>query len=148
MEKFLVLIGATLLIGFIAWWFSGKHRNNKTEATVLRSNKQEVVVVVNGGYTPNTVVLKQGVPASIVFDRKDPSGCLSHVMFPDFGINEEQTRRTLCGSKVMPHSSWTSRITAACSDSSAPTTPPGKSGEYDFSGYLRCLPRVKTNPLF
>lgn len=89
MEKFLVLIGATLLIGFIAWWFSGKHRNNKTEATVLRSNKQEVVVVVNGGYTPNTVVLKQGVPASIVFDRKDPSGCFSHVMFPDFGINEE-----------------------------------------------------------
>lgn len=53
----------------------------------MSDNKQKVEVVVNGGYTPNTVVLKQGVPANIVFDRKDPSGCFSHVMFPDFGVN-------------------------------------------------------------
>lgn len=53
------------------------------------TDNQEVTVTVNGGYTPNTVVFKQGVPAQIVFDRKDPSGCFSHVVFPDFGINEE-----------------------------------------------------------
>lgn len=89
MEKLFMLIGAALLIGFIVWWFFGKRGNSETEAIMSGSNKQEVEVVVNGGYTPNTVVLRQGVPASIVFDRKDPSGCFSHVMFPDFGINEE-----------------------------------------------------------
>lgn len=89
MEKLLVLIGATLLIGFIVWWFFGKLKTSETKAIMSESNKQEVEVVVNGGYTPNTVVLKQGVPASIVFDRKDPSGCFSHVTFPGFGINEE-----------------------------------------------------------
>ena len=53
------------------------------------SNKQEVEVTVNGGYTPNTVALQQGVPAQVVFDRKDPSGCFNEVVFPDFGIHEE-----------------------------------------------------------
>lgn len=88
MEKLFVLIGAVLFIGFILWWFFGKRKTSETEA-IMSDNKQKVEVVVNGGYTPNTVVLKQGVPASIVFDRKDPSGCFSHVMFPDFGVNEE-----------------------------------------------------------
>ena len=88
MEKLFVLIGAVLFIGFILWWFFGKRKTSETEA-IMSENKQEVGVVVNGGYTPNTVVLKQCVPASIVFDRKDPSGCFSHVTFPDFGINEE-----------------------------------------------------------
>ena len=89
MDKLLVIIGAALLIGFIVWWFFGERKISETEALMSEDNKQEVAVVVNGGYIPNTVVLKQGVPASIVFDRKDPSGCFSHVMFPDFGINEE-----------------------------------------------------------
>lgn len=89
MENIITLIGAVLLIGFIIWWFFGKHKQTESEATMSDNNKQEVEVTVNGGYTPNTVVLKQGVPASVVFDRKDPSGCFSHVVFPDFGINEE-----------------------------------------------------------
>ena len=89
MEKLFVLIGSTLLIGFILWWFFGKRQSSETEAVMSENNKQKVEVVVSGGYTPNTVVLKQGVPANIVFDRKDPSGCFSHVTFPDFGINEE-----------------------------------------------------------
>lgn len=89
MENILVLISAALLIGFILWWFFGKRTAIEMEATMSENNRQEVAVVVNGGYTPNTVVLTQGVPASIVFDRKDPSGCFSHVTFPDFGINEE-----------------------------------------------------------
>ncbi len=55
---------------------------------MTENNKQEVEVVVSGGYTPSTVVLQQGIPASIVFNRKDPSGCFEQVVFPDFGISE------------------------------------------------------------
>ncbi len=89
MENSLVIIGAALLIGLIVWWFFGKRESSETEANMSGTDNQEVTVTVNGGYTPNTVVFKQGVPAQIVFDRKDPSGCFSHVVFPDFGINEE-----------------------------------------------------------
>ena len=49
---------------------------------------QKVEVVVDGGYTPNTVVLKQGVPGEVVFERKDPSSCLEKVVFSDLGINQ------------------------------------------------------------
>ena len=88
MEKLLVLVAAALLIGFIVWWFFGKKDSQETEATITESNKQEVEVTVNGGYVPNTIVLKQGVPAQVVFDRKDPSGCFNEVVFPDFGIHQ------------------------------------------------------------
>lgn len=87
MEKLLVIIGAIVVIAFILWWFFGKRNTDETEATMSDSN-QEVIVTVSGGYTPNTVVLKQGVPATIVFDRKDPSGCFNEVVFPDFGVHE------------------------------------------------------------
>lgn len=87
MDNVLVVIGSALLMGFIAWWFFGKRNEQETEAN-MSDNKQEVEVVVSGGYTPNTVVLKQGVPAEIIFNRKDPSGCFEEVVFPDFGISE------------------------------------------------------------
>ncbi|MGO3701990.1 MAG: cupredoxin domain-containing protein [Candidatus Saccharimonadales bacterium] len=88
MDNILVIAGATVLIGAIVWWFFGKRNISETEASVSE-DEQEVTVTVDGGYVPNTVVLKQGVPAQIVFNRKDPSNCLSEVVFPDFGIHEQ-----------------------------------------------------------
>ncbi|ASG80361.1 cupredoxin domain-containing protein [Lactiplantibacillus pentosus] len=86
--KALVLIVGLAAIGFILWWFFGKH----TTATVTAdgdADLQQVDVEVNGGYSPEQVVLKQGVPAVLNFTRKDASGCLDHVVFSDFGINRE-----------------------------------------------------------
>lgn len=88
MDKIAVTIGAILLIGLVVWWFFG-WRKAKAVVATLTDNKQQVRVTVSGGYTPNTVVLQRGVPAQIVFDRQDPSGCFSQVVFPDFGISRE-----------------------------------------------------------
>lgn len=87
MDIIIVIVGSFLLIGFIVWWFFGKREVTKAEA-IMSGDKQTVAVEVNGGYLPNTVVLKQGVPASIVFNRKDTSSCFDQVTFADFGINE------------------------------------------------------------
>ncbi|AVK63767.1 copper-binding protein [Lactobacillus sp. CBA3606] len=87
MTNIIVTLVAVILISFIIWWFSGKHQT--TQLTAAMTNHQQAVSVeVNGGYTPSTVVLKQGVPAEIQFNRKDPSTCLEQVVFPDFGINQ------------------------------------------------------------
>lgn len=55
----------------------------------MSESKQHVNVTVEGGYMPQTVVLRQGVPAQIVFNRKNPSSCFDEVVFPDFGIKEK-----------------------------------------------------------
>ncbi len=88
MDKLLIGIGAVILISAIIWWFFGKHKKSENSAAVAEG-KRVAEVTVNGGYIPNVVTLQQGVPAEIVFTRKDPSGCLSHVVFPDFGVNDE-----------------------------------------------------------
>ena len=41
--------------------------------------KQQVNVVVNGGYAPQVITLKQGVPAELTFTRISDQGCLDVV---------------------------------------------------------------------
>ncbi|GBG94723.1 copper-binding protein [Ligilactobacillus salitolerans] len=88
MVKIIVLLVGLALIGFIIWWFFAKHETEQGTAEV-QADQQSIDVEVKGGYSPETVVLKKGVPAKINFTRRDPSSCLDRVVFPDFGINQE-----------------------------------------------------------
>ena len=87
MNLILVSIGAILLIALIVWWFFGSHKTSSQHANV-ESGQQTVTVTVDGGYSPNVVVLEKDTPATIVFDQKDSSSCLSVVQLPDFGISQ------------------------------------------------------------
>lgn len=88
MVKILVLIVGLAVIGFIFWWFFGNHQVASATAD-MSNDKQSVDIEVKGGYSPEVVTLKQGVPAKINFTRKDASSCLDRVVFSDFGINQE-----------------------------------------------------------
>ncbi|WP_341778746.1 cupredoxin domain-containing protein [Levilactobacillus sp. HBUAS70063] len=44
---------------------------------------QNVEIIVDGGYHPSTVTLKQGIPATVTFNRVSAAGCLDQVQFPD-----------------------------------------------------------------
>ncbi|MFC6180226.1 cupredoxin domain-containing protein [Lactiplantibacillus daowaiensis] len=87
MIKLIVLGVGLVLIGAIIWWFFGKHTTASAVAAVT-ADQQSVDIEVSGGYSPENVVLKQGVPAVLNFTRKDASSCLDHVVFSDFGINQ------------------------------------------------------------
>ncbi|MDR0298377.1 MAG: cupredoxin domain-containing protein, partial [Streptococcaceae bacterium] len=84
--KITVLILGLAAIGFILWWFFGPHETAAGEATLL-DGEQQVAVSVDGGYQPSVINLKAGIPSVLTFNRKDPSSCLDHVVFSDFGIN-------------------------------------------------------------
>ena len=86
MEQIISLIVSLLAIGFIVWWFFG-NREDAARLAEEVGGVQTVEILVDGGYQPRTVQLKAGIPAKLVFNRKDPSGCLEEVLLPDFGIS-------------------------------------------------------------
>jgi Cu+-exporting ATPase len=42
---------------------------------------------VRGGYHPNVLRVRQGVPVELVFDRQESGECTSRVVFADFAVS-------------------------------------------------------------
>ena len=81
----LVVAGAIGLAGFLGWFFFGKRA--AAEAKVA-GGVQEVTVVVQGGYSPNVIRARKGVPLRIHFDRREGTDCTSRVIFPDLKVSK------------------------------------------------------------
>lgn len=82
--QIVVFLFSLLLIGLIIWWFFGSHQG-ETLAAVITDDVQRVEVVVEGGYKPELITLKAGVPTELTFLRKSASSCFNEVLLPDFG---------------------------------------------------------------
>jgi len=87
MEKLISILASLATIGFIVWWFFGK-RDDAAQTAEEVGGVQTIEILVDGGYLPRTIQLKVGVPAKLVFNRKDPSACLEEVLLPDFGVSK------------------------------------------------------------
>lgn len=48
---------------------------------------QERRVCVKGGYSPDRIVVRAGVPVRLVFRREETAECSESVVFPDFGTS-------------------------------------------------------------
>ena len=79
-----VTIAGLLAIGALAWFFFAPR---PAATAALRSGLQEVEVTVKGGYSPDLIRLRQGVPARLVFHRQESSDCTARVVFPDLRLS-------------------------------------------------------------
>lgn len=78
-----VTVGGVVLAAFVAWFFWVKPSKG-TEATTVSDGFQEQMILVKGGYTPDTVRVKAGRPVRLLFRREETAMCSERVVIPDF----------------------------------------------------------------
>ncbi|MFE3324967.1 heavy metal translocating P-type ATPase [Streptomyces sp. NPDC059176] len=78
-----VVVVSAVLIGALGWYFFGPRR---VGAARLEGGVQRVEVTVRGGYSPDLIKVRQGIPVELVFDRQEAGECTSRVVFPDLKV--------------------------------------------------------------
>src|SRR5215813_1206120 len=78
-----VLSAAVVLAG-LGWFFFGPRKARPAELT---GGVQRATVTVRGGYSPEVLRVRQGVPVELTFDRQETGDCTSRVVFPDFQLS-------------------------------------------------------------
>ena len=88
-----VIAGAVASIALVNWYFFFAGQTVAVAAPVMTSSAAgsavaipEVVITVDGGYSPNSVRAKAGERLRLIFDRRDDSSCSEEVVIPAFGI--------------------------------------------------------------
>ena len=82
-----IVLGALLLVGIYVFFF-GKRKAVRAagQSAAGGAGVQSVTVVVRGGYKPDLIVARQGVPLRMIFDRREESPCSDEIVVPEFGI--------------------------------------------------------------
>ncbi|HET6358150.1 heavy metal translocating P-type ATPase [Streptomyces sp.] len=79
-----VVISAVVLIAGLGWFFFGPRRARTAH---VEGGVQRVEVTVRGGYSPNVIKVRQGIPVELVFDRQESGECTNRVVFPDLRVS-------------------------------------------------------------
>ncbi len=79
-----VVAGAALALAGLGWFFFGPRKASTAE---LSAGVQRATVTVRGGYCPEVLRVRQGVPVDLEFDRQESGDCTSRVVFPDLLIS-------------------------------------------------------------
>lgn len=82
-ELLVTVVGLAMIVG-LAWFFFGPRGAGSAR---LQGDRQELEITVKGGYSPNLIRVREGVPVSLIFDRQETGDCTSRVVFPDFGVS-------------------------------------------------------------
>ncbi|MFQ6037217.1 MAG: cupredoxin domain-containing protein [Candidatus Aminicenantales bacterium] len=86
-EKLLVSAIGILMIILVNWYFLFSKRK-AVSAGMGSPGIQEVQVVVKGGYDPDVIVVKKGIPVRLHFYRDETADCSDTIVFGDFNIRK------------------------------------------------------------
>lgn len=87
-DRLSVTIAGVLLVSFIVWFFWLK-RSRGVRATETSGGYQEAMILVKGGYTPDTIIVHAGRPVRLNFRREETATCSDKVIFADFDKSAE-----------------------------------------------------------
>jgi plastocyanin domain-containing protein len=87
-DKWIVTAAGLALIAFIIWFFWLK-RSTGFRASETTSGYQEAMILVKGGYTPDTIIVRSGRPVRLNFRREETASCSDKVIFADFQKSAE-----------------------------------------------------------
>lgn len=100
LDRIAAVAGGAAICAFLYFFFFGRRKAGSAAAS--SSGTQEVTIVVAGGYDPDEVVAKRGVPLRIVFDRRESSPCSDEVVLPEFEIRRALPAFEKTAIEVMP----------------------------------------------
>jgi len=83
LDQWIVTIVGLGLVAFIVWFFWMK-RATGVRAAEASGGYQEAMILVKGGYTPDTIIVRHGKPVRLNFRREETASCSEKVIFADF----------------------------------------------------------------
>ena len=87
-DRWMVTIAGIALVAFIVWFFWLK-RSTGVRAAETSGGYQEAMILVKGGYTPDTIIVRSGRPVRLNFRREETASCSDKVIFADFQKSAE-----------------------------------------------------------
>ncbi len=88
------------LVIFLYVFFFGKRRGVAARPSGAAS--QEVTILVSGGYSPDLVIARKGLPLKLVFDRRESNPCSDEVVLPEFQIRRALAAHARTVIEVLP----------------------------------------------
>jgi plastocyanin domain-containing protein len=82
-DRWIFALLGTAVILFIVWFFWLK-RSTGLRAAETTGGYQEAMILVKGGYTPDTIIVRHGRPVRLNFRREETASCSDKVIFADF----------------------------------------------------------------
>lgn len=87
MTKIIVTVLGLTLVILVNWYFLFSRRR-KEQAAVRESHLQEITVRVKGGYDPDVIVVRKGIPVRLNFYRDETADCSEIVVLGEFNIRK------------------------------------------------------------
>jgi plastocyanin domain-containing protein len=103
-DRIAAIVGGAAAAVFLYVFFFGRKRP-AVAARATEGGPQQIEIAVRGGYSPDLVVARRGVPLTLVFDRQEENPCSDEVVLPEFGIRRalpafEKTRIEIVPERV------------------------------------------------
>jgi len=94
-----VLTVSALTIAGLGWFFFAPRKGRTAQ---LDHNVQKIAVTVQGGYSPDLIHVRQGVPLEIEFDRRESGECTNRVVFAALGVSAGLPAHTTTTVRLFP----------------------------------------------